>query len=290
MGLEYVELIMAVEEKFQVEISDEEAASLKTPGQLTDLVWEKVKVRKVISEANTNDFKKLVLIISETRSIDPEKIGRETPLEELFPKETRIKDWEKMRHAFCGRPTFPLSKPARIRNRIWLSTGIFALASILACICLCYFRRVNPEDNLLFSILSLIICPVIGILIITIIGGIKTANALAPPMGCCYILLFFLGIAVPYALRGIPILSIMVSAIFIWHFLVSTLTKRHMTEFPSDIKTVGDLCSYLNPENWRDRTAVWFTTKRIIMEQIGVSEDQVTEDTRFIEDLVLCKA
>ncbi len=69
MGLDIVELFMAVEEKFGISIPDEDASELSTPRKVTDYVMSKVEgrgmtreevtaiVRQVIEEETaTHDF------------------------------------------------------------------------------------------------------------------------------------------------------------------------------------------------------------------------------------------
>lgn len=42
MGLDGVELVLAVEHEFQIIITDEEAVRVTTPAKLTDLVYSKL--------------------------------------------------------------------------------------------------------------------------------------------------------------------------------------------------------------------------------------------------------
>ena len=46
MGLDLVEMVMAVEEHFGIEILDKEAYHITTPRKLIDYVTEKVEIKK----------------------------------------------------------------------------------------------------------------------------------------------------------------------------------------------------------------------------------------------------
>jgi acyl carrier protein len=53
MGLDSVELVMAFEENFGIEISDAEAESLTTPGQVRDLVLARYAARGIPADPDS---------------------------------------------------------------------------------------------------------------------------------------------------------------------------------------------------------------------------------------------
>ena len=55
MGLEGVELVMAVEESFGITLSDAEAAETFTVGGIVDLAWSKVEDRDDWTEAGVRE-------------------------------------------------------------------------------------------------------------------------------------------------------------------------------------------------------------------------------------------
>ena len=60
MGLDIVELFMAVEEKFGISIPDEDASELSTPRKVTDYVMSKVEGRGMTREEVTTIVRQVI--------------------------------------------------------------------------------------------------------------------------------------------------------------------------------------------------------------------------------------
>ena len=77
MGLDTVELVMTVEEEFQIEISDTAAAKMRTPGDIQDYV-----VRTLSEQGKTVDvdltWLRIQKIIVDQLGVKPERVTKPT--------------------------------------------------------------------------------------------------------------------------------------------------------------------------------------------------------------------
>lgn len=76
MGLDVVELVMAVEEEFSIEVNDEEAAQLATCGSLADYVVKQLRAR---GDTRTQDevWTRLKDLIVEQLGVKADEVKRE---------------------------------------------------------------------------------------------------------------------------------------------------------------------------------------------------------------------
>jgi acyl carrier protein len=108
MGLDGVELVMAVEEEFGITISDAEAETIMTPKDLIGIVCEKVDLsngdvdagqREAVCEViphcrSQRAFHKIRKAISESTGSQRRKIRLDTELIDLFTKPERSRKWK----------------------------------------------------------------------------------------------------------------------------------------------------------------------------------------------------
>ncbi len=99
MGLDYVELILAVEDSFQIHIADEEANTLSTVGDLHKLVVAKLQGQDTKRCLTSAAFYRTRRGIVETLAIDRRKIKPSTPLEAILPLSIRRKTWREIQAA-----------------------------------------------------------------------------------------------------------------------------------------------------------------------------------------------
>jgi acyl carrier protein len=129
MGLDGVELVMRIEEEFSIVLSDEEAASARTVGDLYELILSKIKTTPdcLSSKAFYRARKALVESLgAPRRSIRPA-----TDLESLFPEPTRKKLWSRLTHTIDLR--IPRLHYTRARKSEFLQiAALFASAILLA--------------------------------------------------------------------------------------------------------------------------------------------------------------
>jgi hypothetical protein len=93
MGLDIVELILAVEDAFQIHIADEEASTASTVGDLYNLVVAKVQVQDSKRCLTSAAFYRTRRSIVDTLAIDRCKIKPSTPLEVILPRDGRRETW-----------------------------------------------------------------------------------------------------------------------------------------------------------------------------------------------------
>ena len=93
MGLDSVELLVKVEEKFGISISDPEAATIYTVGDLANSVFTKVNLsrnQKCLSQIVYYRLRYAFVKLRNTR----ENIGLDSPLVELLPQKDLNKEWD----------------------------------------------------------------------------------------------------------------------------------------------------------------------------------------------------
>ncbi len=78
MGLEYVELIMDIEDKLEIQIKNEEAQNIKTAGQFYELIRHKYNNLSRQTYDDKSIWILLTQLIARIADIEPEEITPET--------------------------------------------------------------------------------------------------------------------------------------------------------------------------------------------------------------------
>lgn len=134
MGLDAVELIIEIEDEFQISISDEEAFKCETPNLLTDLVYS--RLRKSTSEVcpSMRGFYIVKKVLIEQLDIPERRIKPETKLDDIINKENRVSIWKNLLSTISNGSTIhaPLERPSRVTNSILASTILVFLLLIFA--------------------------------------------------------------------------------------------------------------------------------------------------------------
>ena len=89
MGLEAVEIVMKVEETFDITIEDSDAGKAITPGLLIELVLSKVGKTSDAACLTQRAFHRLRASLMRQFGLKRNQIGPETSLASLFPRSTR---------------------------------------------------------------------------------------------------------------------------------------------------------------------------------------------------------
>ena len=137
MGLDVVEIVLEIEEAFDISIPDEVAEKIQTVGQLYDYVVEQTRGRPHRSADEAPDRTDVCLTaatfylvrreLCAKLGLDRRQVRPRTPLEDLFPQAARRRDWAELEHKLN------LKFPALVRPRpliFWAIALCLAMAAI----------------------------------------------------------------------------------------------------------------------------------------------------------------
>jgi hypothetical protein len=122
MGLEIVELVLAVEESFDIDIPDEHAQKIATPRQLVDYLARRLETASANVCLSQRAFYRLRRAL---RSLDGDAstVCPESSLLPYFPRATRKARWQALTSALSA-PLPPLRRPPALSL-----IGVFLLAT-----------------------------------------------------------------------------------------------------------------------------------------------------------------
>lgn len=233
MGLDGVELVMAVEEEFGVQISDADAAGMMTPRHVIDHIARLLHSGQGRCTSRAG-FYQLRRACINALGIARDQIRPDTQLAALLPAGNIQNAWTQLRDAMLMEPHYwPSLEYPRTVN--WLRASV------------CLF---------------------------TIIGLTATA----------FYIYFFAGFFMFFVS--------LVLAMRFDDWLTGHFAYRRVL-LPEELVTVGNLIDELVPRDWTkarrvisqwDRERIAKKVKEIVIEQLGISEQQYHEDARFIED------
>lgn len=129
MGLDGVELVMAIEKEFQIAISDSEATECETVGKLVKLVHSRLRHSNAESCPSQHSFYLARQILISFLHIPREKIKPETRLDKIIPNKNRKRFWSQI--------TKELADGVFLHNRLvrpkWMTYGLIPAAFVLPC-------------------------------------------------------------------------------------------------------------------------------------------------------------
>ena len=118
MGLDGVELVMAVEEAFDIHLEDDEAAKVMTPGDLIALVLTKVKLADSTTCLTQRQFNLLRRSLLRRLPVKRKDITPRTPMATLVPRADRPRFMTSLAEELRS-GTFPaLVRPPRLVNAL----------------------------------------------------------------------------------------------------------------------------------------------------------------------------
>lgn len=99
MGLDYVELVMRIEERFGIAIPDEEASTIETAGDLYKLVLSKLRGVKTDRCLTSAAFYRVRRGFVDGLGISRRKIAPSLVLETILPRKSRRGKWQLLQQA-----------------------------------------------------------------------------------------------------------------------------------------------------------------------------------------------
>jgi len=132
MGLEGVELLLTLEEEFQIAITDEEAQKSLTPNLLTDVVWAKLKKSNQDACPSQKGFYVVRRNLVDLLRIPRTNIKPETPLHKLIEQRHRSRLWPTILSRLSnGQKVYaPLERPIWIKRIIYLFSPILLVPTL----------------------------------------------------------------------------------------------------------------------------------------------------------------
>ena len=126
MGLDTVELVMAIEDEFGIVIHDGEAEKMTTPGQVSDYVMERVHTRKEDPNASQAAFYRLRTMLMREFAIPRHEIRPGMPLQRVLGHDVRG-NWKKLSRALGSNPL-----PALERSSFLVAGGVAGIPLAMA--------------------------------------------------------------------------------------------------------------------------------------------------------------
>jgi acyl carrier protein len=215
MGLDSVDLVMAVEETFDVAISDAEAVRCETPADVIAVVLGKLRAIGEVGCVSQRGFYVLRRALTETLGIERRSVTLDLEIRSLRCGTSDRAVWEELKVATKARSWPSLVRPRWLVLSLWMLTGFVLLG---------LFRVTDPE----FAWAGAALVGVAGML----------------------------------------------------------FTSRFANRIPRTHSTVRDLVPFTVTSmeiSWSPNDVAW-QVKKLVMEQLGVSEKDYREDAHFIHD------
>jgi acyl carrier protein len=225
MGLDGVELIMALEEGFGISLPDSEVIHLVTPKLVGDFIFDKLQKTDEKACQSQRAFYLLRKASMDIFGAPRNSIKPDTHLIELIPEKNATLAWKNLREAVRARSWPKLVRPLR------LSIVLLILPPIV------FFLSWRLWSSTLSELTWMVVTPLI--------------------------------IAFTYT--------------------EIKFTKKFMTHIPRRIKSIRDLVPYVITSEqikWT-RAQVSELIKKIVMEQLNLSEADYREDAYFVDDFGL---
>jgi hypothetical protein len=153
MGLDGVELLLAVEDAFQIHIADEEAGNVATVGDLHNLVVDRLHAKDAKACLTSAAFYRVRRGIIDTLKINRRDIRPSTPLETILPRDSRRQRWRDLQQVVR-------LKVPDLQHPGWIQLSMFAAGVALAAAVGVYLR-VGLGGTLLISSLGLVVGPLL---------------------------------------------------------------------------------------------------------------------------------
>jgi hypothetical protein len=108
MGLDAVEIIMGWEQAFEIEITDAEAETIRTPRTAIDLITSKLEVKENITDICPliRTYYRVQQALQAVLNLQQSQIQPDSKLRHLLPQQQRSETWQQIR-SYLGVPKLP---------------------------------------------------------------------------------------------------------------------------------------------------------------------------------------
>ncbi len=127
MGLEGVELVIAMEEAFDITISDQEAENISTPEEAIALITNKVQICNDDSCLNQLAFHCIRKVLVDEYGVNRRNINTESNLSKLVIMDKHSELWNRLKKATNIQKWPDLSRPLWVVYAAWVFFGISSL-------------------------------------------------------------------------------------------------------------------------------------------------------------------
>jgi hypothetical protein len=164
VGLEAVEIVMRVEEVFDLTIEDSEAEKCATPGQLIDLVLGKVGRTSEAACLTQRAFHRVRASLMRLFGLRRNQIRPDVPLANLFPRPTRK---ARVRQLLAG---IGLGKDIEFVRPEWLSR-VIGIATLSGGIAVAVYLAWHPISSKSQFLSFICVSPIVAGVLFSIIFG-----------------------------------------------------------------------------------------------------------------------
>jgi acyl carrier protein len=167
MGLDAVELVMSVEERFSISITDEEASEALTVGDLKRLVRAKLEVADVAGCLTQRAFHLIRKNATAEFGVLRHNLRPDTPLESVVPQSTRRESWRHFQSALGVAQLPELVRPHTVN----LTITVLVLSSLVVPI---WYGALHPQHFGRWMLFGAIVASAVGWGSAQLTGPMKT--------------------------------------------------------------------------------------------------------------------
>ncbi len=132
MGLDFVEMVMAIEERFGIQLTDADAERCVTPGDLIEVILSKVPVTDASVCLSRRAFHVIRKTFMQKFSCKRSEVTPSSLLETLVPRKDRRQIWNDLSKEFLATLP-PLRRPAAVKQGLGLLFGGLFVGVLLTC-------------------------------------------------------------------------------------------------------------------------------------------------------------
>ena len=126
MGLDGVEMLMAIEDEFQIVITEEEIYYCTTPKKMCTVIWSKLRQSKKSHCPSQHGFYSVRNAILKNTEVQRKDIRPKMELNRVLPVKNRKEKWEKIINKITHGENIwiSLERPKALKISIWI-TAVF---------------------------------------------------------------------------------------------------------------------------------------------------------------------